>query len=230
MGGGLSGLSTAKYLVDAGHQPVVLERGGVLGGKVSAWQDKDGDWIETGLHIFFGAYPNMMNLFAELNIEDRLQWKEHAMIFAMAQLPGEFTRFDFPPGVPAPFNMLWAIATNTKMLTWPEKLQARPLDPLRVHAAVATPRRGQHPGWWCRHRPATRRGGAGGAAAAAHAGGGAEVHRRAGRAERHQVDAGQRTAATHQRGGVRPPAWPPPPHAVAWGSVPAAAAPVPDPA
>ena len=21
---------------------------------------KDGDWIETGLHIFFGAYPNMV--------------------------------------------------------------------------------------------------------------------------------------------------------------------------
>lgn len=38
--------------------------------KVSAWQDEDGDWIETGLHIFFGAYPNMMNLFAELGIED----------------------------------------------------------------------------------------------------------------------------------------------------------------
>jgi uncharacterized protein with NAD-binding domain and iron-sulfur cluster len=30
------------------------------------WKDKDGDWIETGLHIFFGAYPNMMNLFAEV--------------------------------------------------------------------------------------------------------------------------------------------------------------------
>ena len=85
IGGGLAGLSTAKYLVDAGHKPVVLERGNVLGGKVSAWQDKDGDWIETGLHIFFGAYPNMMNLFAELGIEDRLQWKQHAMIFAMQQ-------------------------------------------------------------------------------------------------------------------------------------------------
>ena len=71
--------------MDAGHQPVVYERADVLGGKVSAWQDKDGDWIETGLHIFFGAYPNMMNLFAELGIEDRLQWKEHAMIFAMQQ-------------------------------------------------------------------------------------------------------------------------------------------------
>jgi rhodanese-related sulfurtransferase len=75
IGGGLSGLACAKYLVDAGHEPLVLEARDVLGGKVSAWQDKDGDWIETGLHIFFGAYPNMMNLFKELNIEDRLQWK-----------------------------------------------------------------------------------------------------------------------------------------------------------
>jgi len=75
IGGGLSGLSCAKYLADAGHEPLVLEARGVLGGKVSAWQDEDGDWIETGLHIFFGAYPNMMNLFEELDIEDRLQWK-----------------------------------------------------------------------------------------------------------------------------------------------------------
>ena len=86
VGGGLAGLSCAKYLVDAGHKPVVVERADVLGGKVSAWKDKDGDWVETGLHIFFGAYPNMMNLLAELKIEDRLQWKEHAMIFAMQQV------------------------------------------------------------------------------------------------------------------------------------------------
>ena len=75
VGGGLSGLACARYLVDAGHKPIVYEARDVLGGKVSAWKDKDGDWIETGLHIFFGAYPNMMNLFKELNIEDRLQWK-----------------------------------------------------------------------------------------------------------------------------------------------------------
>lgn len=77
IGGGLSGLACAKYLSDAGHKTIVLEARDVLGGKVSAWQDKDGDWIETGLHIFFGAYPNMMNLFKELDIEDRLQWKIH---------------------------------------------------------------------------------------------------------------------------------------------------------
>jgi uncharacterized protein with NAD-binding domain and iron-sulfur cluster len=38
MGGGLAGLSCAKYLAEAGHEPLVLERGSVLGGKVSAWQ------------------------------------------------------------------------------------------------------------------------------------------------------------------------------------------------
>ncbi len=126
IGGGLSGLACAKYLSDAGHTPTVYEARDVLGGKVSAWQDEDGDWIETGLHIFFGAYPNMMNLFAELGIEDRLQWKEHKMTFAMQQLPGEFTSFDFVPGVPAPFNMALAILTNTKMLTLQEKVSMVP--------------------------------------------------------------------------------------------------------
>lgn len=80
IGGGLSGLACARYLVDAGHKPIVYEARNVLGGKVSAWQDKDGDWIETGLHIFFGAYPNMMSLFKELGIEDRLQWKIHQVL------------------------------------------------------------------------------------------------------------------------------------------------------
>lgn len=55
-GGGLSGLSCAKYLSDAGHIPTLYEARSVLGGKVAAWQDADGDWVETGLHIFFGTF------------------------------------------------------------------------------------------------------------------------------------------------------------------------------
>ena len=116
-GGGLSGLSCAKYLSDAGHEPILYEARDILGGKVSAWQDEDGDYIETGLHIFFGAYPNIHNLFKELGIEDRLQWAPHRMTFAMQELPGEFTTFDFPEGIPAPFNMAAAILRNTQMLS-----------------------------------------------------------------------------------------------------------------
>ncbi|MDJ0800964.1 MAG: 15-cis-phytoene desaturase [Calothrix sp. MO_167.B12] len=121
-GAGLAGLSCAKYLTDAGHTPIVLERRDVLGGKVAAWKDADGDWYETGLHIFFGAYPNMLQLFKELDIEDRLQWKEHTMIFNQPNAPGTYSRFDFPD-LPAPFNGVVAILRNNDMLTWAEKIR-----------------------------------------------------------------------------------------------------------
>ncbi|MEG4577679.1 15-cis-phytoene desaturase [Microcoleus sp. N3A4] len=121
-GAGLAGLSCAKYLTDAGHTPILLESRDVLGGKVAAWKDADGDWYETGLHIFFGAYPNMLQLFKELDIEDRLQWKQHSMIFNQPNNPGTYSRFDFPD-IPAPFNGVAAILGNNDMLTWPEKIR-----------------------------------------------------------------------------------------------------------
>ena len=120
-GAGLAGLSCAKYLADAGHTPFVYEARNVLGGKVAAWKDEDGDWYETGLHIFFGAYPNMLQLFKELNIEDRLQWKSHSMIFNQPEEPGTYSRFDFPD-LPAPINGVAAILSNNDMLSWPEKI------------------------------------------------------------------------------------------------------------
>jgi 15-cis-phytoene desaturase len=67
-------------------------------------------------------------MFKELDIEDRLQWKSHSMIFAM---PGKrtsegfqrFSRFEFPQFLPAPINGIAAILMNSEMLTWPEKIQ-----------------------------------------------------------------------------------------------------------
>ncbi|MXY62360.1 MAG: 15-cis-phytoene desaturase [Synechococcus sp. SB0665_bin_28] len=120
-GAGLAGLSCAKYLADAGHTPVVYEARDVLGGKVAAWKDEEGDWYETGLHVFFGAYPNMLQLLGELGIEDRLQWKDHAMIFNRREAPGTYSRFDFPD-LPPPINGVAAILGNNDLLSWPEKI------------------------------------------------------------------------------------------------------------
>ena len=121
-GAGLAGLACAKYLVDKGHKPIVLERRDVLGGLVAAWQDEDGDWYETGLHVFFGAYPNMLQLFQELGIEDRLQWKEHTLIFNQPEKPGTYSRFDVPD-IPAPVNVITSIIRNNDMLTWEQKIR-----------------------------------------------------------------------------------------------------------
>eukprot|EP00871_Galdieria_phlegrea_P004622 jgi/Galph1/5160/GphlegSOOS_G3881.1 len=126
-GAGLAGLACAKYLTDKGIEAIVIESRNVLGGKVAAWKDEDGDWYETGLHVFFGAYPNMLKLLDELKISDRLQWKEHSMIFnkpnsdqnAVSNIPS-YSKFVFP-NLPAPINGIVAILLNN-MLTWKEKL------------------------------------------------------------------------------------------------------------
>ncbi len=121
-GGGLAGLACAKYLVDAGHTPIVLESRNVLGGLVAAWKDEDGDWYETGLHAFFGAYPNMLQLMKELGIEDRLQWKKHALIFNQPEKPGTYSYFSVPD-IMAPFNVIMSILRNNDMLTWEQKIR-----------------------------------------------------------------------------------------------------------
>ncbi len=121
-GAGLAGLACAKYLTDAGHTPIVLESRDVLGGLVAAWKDKDGDWYETGLHAFFGAYPNMLQLMGELGIADRLQWKEHTLIFNQPEKPGTLSRFDVPD-IPAPFNVIASIMNNNDMLSWEQKIR-----------------------------------------------------------------------------------------------------------
>jgi 15-cis-phytoene desaturase len=121
-GGGLAGLACAKYLVDAGFTPIVLESRDVLGGLVAAWKDEEGDWYETGLHAFFGAYPNMLQLMKELNILDRLQWKDHALIFNQPEKPGTYSYFNVPD-IPAPFNVIMSILNNNDMLTWEQKIR-----------------------------------------------------------------------------------------------------------
>jgi 15-cis-phytoene desaturase len=64
----------------------------------------------------------MLQLFGELGIEDRLQWKEHTMIFNQPSKPGTYSRFDFPD-IPAPWNGIVAILRNNDMLTWGEKIR-----------------------------------------------------------------------------------------------------------
>jgi 15-cis-phytoene desaturase len=117
-GGGIAGLSAAIQLVKQGYQVDVYEKRAVLGGKWSSWQDADGDWIETGLHVFFGAYDEIFTLMRELGIYDRILWKDHVMTYTLPK--GE--RFEFRTRkLPSPFHLLPAAFEN-KFFTWKEKL------------------------------------------------------------------------------------------------------------
>jgi phytoene desaturase len=120
-GGGLAGLSAAKYLSDGGHQVTVLEKRPFAGGKVSSWQDADGDWVESGLHVFFGAYRHLHRLFRETGLDRHLSWKAHEMTFSRPG--GLLSPLRFAQRLPAPAHGLVAIARNRGVLTWPDKLR-----------------------------------------------------------------------------------------------------------
>lgn len=117
-GGGLAGLTAAKRLLDAGHDVEVLEARPVLGGKASAWKDEAGDWIESGLHVFFGAYEEIYDLMRELGIYENILWKEHVLTYTL----GKGERFEFRTmKAPSPIHLLPSVFKN-RYFTFPEKL------------------------------------------------------------------------------------------------------------
>lgn len=118
-GAGPAGFATAHWLSKQGHQVTLLEKRDVPGGKVSAWQDADGDWVESGLHVFFGAYHNLLGFLKEVDLDDSFDWKPAEMTFA--QPGGGNASIRFVPGWPAPLNGLLGVA-QSKLMTWQEKL------------------------------------------------------------------------------------------------------------
>lgn len=119
-GGGPAGFVVARTMVDRGHEVVLLEKRAVPGGKVSAWRDEDGDWIESGLHVFFGAYHHLLGFLERYGLGDTFNWKPAEMIFASERhgLAG----IRFVPWLPTPLNGLAGVA-GFKPLSWSDKLR-----------------------------------------------------------------------------------------------------------
>ncbi len=66
VGGGLAGLAAAMVLAERGVAVELIESGGVLGGRLSAWPDTLADGtdvsVERGFHAFFRQYYNVRSL------------------------------------------------------------------------------------------------------------------------------------------------------------------------
>jgi 15-cis-phytoene desaturase len=112
-GAGPAGFACAKWLNDRGYDLVVLDKRAVPGGKVWAWRDADGDWVESGLHVFFGAYHNLLNFLAECGLADSFDWKPAEMVFASPERG--LAPIRFVPGLPAPLNGLAGVALSPLM-------------------------------------------------------------------------------------------------------------------
>jgi phytoene desaturase len=119
-GGGPAGFACAKWLNDRGYEVVLLEKRAVPGGKVSSWRDADGDWVESGLHVFFGAYRALLGFLDECGLSDCFDWKPAEMTFISPE--HGLTPIRFVPGLPAPLNGLAGVALS-KLLPAADKLR-----------------------------------------------------------------------------------------------------------
>ena len=120
VGSGLAGLTAAVNLVDEGHEVEIYESRSFWGGKVGSWEDKDGNHIEMGLHVFFYNYANLFKLMKKVGALDNLLPKDHTHLFI--NNGGNLKSLDFRFPLGAPFNGLKAFFT-TEQLTWVDKLR-----------------------------------------------------------------------------------------------------------
>src|SRR5690242_5135360 len=114
-GAGPAGFACAKWLADRGYEVLLLEKRDVPGGKVSAWRDADGDWVESGLHVFFGAYHNLLNFLDECGLGDSFDWKPAEMVFVSPE--HGLAPIRFVQGLPAPLNGLAGVAVSPLLPT-----------------------------------------------------------------------------------------------------------------
>ncbi len=120
VGSGLAGLTAAVDLVDSGHEVEIYESRSFWGGKVGSWEDKDGNHIEMGLHVFFYNYANLFKLMNKVGAIENLLPKEHTHLFINKGGNLKSLDFRFPFG--APFNGLKAFFT-TEQLNIVDKLR-----------------------------------------------------------------------------------------------------------
>ena len=92
LGGGIGGLASAHYLLQAGYTPVVLEGSDRLGG-LGTWFDHHGVHLDRYYHVILDSDAELVALLRELGIADRLIWRETGMGF---RLGGKLYGFNSP--------------------------------------------------------------------------------------------------------------------------------------
>jgi len=133
VGAGLAGMVAAMDLADAGHEVEMFELRPFVGGKVSSWQDKDGNHIEMGLHVFFGCYYNLFGIMKRTGSFDKyLRLKDH--IHTFVNEGGHLGALDFQFPIGAPVSGLQVTRSDTTPqstiippTTTPAKLLPNPL-------------------------------------------------------------------------------------------------------
>jgi len=120
VGAGFAGLSAAVRLARTGVRVLVLEAKARLGGRATAFADRDsGELVDNGQHVLLGCYTETFAFLSEIGAVDRVRLQPQLAV-TMIDRAGRRSRLSCP-SLPAPLHLLAGVL-EWDALSWPDRL------------------------------------------------------------------------------------------------------------
>jgi hydroxysqualene dehydroxylase len=128
IGAGFAGLSTAARLVRRGARVLVLEARGRLGGRATAFPDREtGELVDNGQHVLLGCYTATFEFLRDVGAADNVRLQPQLAVTVIDR-EGHRSRLSCP-SLPPPLHLIAGIF-DWDALSWRDRLAA---------AGMATP-------------------------------------------------------------------------------------------
>jgi len=127
VGGGVAGLAAASALAEAGLRVLVLEARGGLGGRATAFKDREtGELVDNGQHVLFGCYRETFRFLQRIGAENNVAVQP---TLEVPYLDRDGRRSVLRcPRWPSPLHLLGGVL-GWDALPWSERLGALRLAP-----------------------------------------------------------------------------------------------------
>src|SRR5258708_1484027 len=152
IGGGVAGLAAATALAEAGRRVLVLEARGELGGRATAFIDREtGELVDNGQHVLFGCYRETFRLLRRIGAEANVRTQP---LLEVPYLDESGRRSVLRcPSLPSPLHLVAGIL-RWDALSWGDRFSVlRVAGPLLRARRSLGPQREQETvdGWLTRH-------------------------------------------------------------------------------